>query len=123
MKALLKRLGAAWDAFDAEDDPAEPFYDPVHLGGVLIVAMVVAGALFWLLWTLLVFEGGLFPKLGALLDLALSRRSLAELGYRGAWDRGVFEGWLGNSVAAALAVLLCASLHRLHARAASRRRK
>ena len=106
-----------------EHDPAEPHYDPVHLGGVLVVTLVVAGALFWLLWTLLVFEGGIFPKLGALLDLALSRRTLAELGYRGAWDRGVFEGWLGNACAAALAALLCAALHRLHRGPGGRRRQ
>lgn len=59
----------AWKAFTElfEDDGAsEPHYDPVHLAGVLIGVQVVAGALFWLLWTLLVFEGGIGASLKGL---------------------------------------------------------
>jgi cytosine/adenosine deaminase-related metal-dependent hydrolase len=57
MKKALKRLSALAEAFDAEDDPRESHFDPVHLGAVLVVSLVAIGALYWLLWTLLVYEG------------------------------------------------------------------
>lgn len=116
MKALqaLRRL---LDRLDADDDPAEPAYDPVQLGGTLIVSMIAAGALFWLLWSLLVFEGGIFVKLRALLELAFGGKSLAELGWRGPHEPGVFEGWLGNACAFALLVGTIFAIDRLFAAA------
>jgi hypothetical protein len=50
--------------FEDEDDPAEPHYDPVHLAVVLVATQVVIGALYWLLWTLFVYEGGIARKPG-----------------------------------------------------------
>ncbi len=62
----MKELWKRWvELFEAEDDPAEPHYDPVHLAVVLIAAQVVVGALYWLLWTLFVYEGGIARKPGA----------------------------------------------------------
>jgi hypothetical protein len=61
MKDIWKR----WvELFEAKDDPAEPHYDPVHLAVVLVAAQVVVGALYWLLWTLFVYEGGIALKPG-----------------------------------------------------------
>lgn len=106
---------------DAEDDPGEPFYDPVHLGGVLVVTMVAAGALYWLLWTLLVYEGGLFLKVHAALDVLLTSRTLADYGCRaGPGGLGVFEGWVGNAAALALAALALAGLRGLYQESARR---
>jgi hypothetical protein len=56
MKSPWKRWVAL---FEDKDDPAEPHYDPVHLAVVLVACQVVIGALYWLLWTLFVYEGGL----------------------------------------------------------------
>lgn len=95
----------AWKAFTAlfeDDDPAEPRYDPVHLAGVLVGAQVAAGALFWLLWTLLVFEGGIALKLGVLLRGPRTPESL--------------EGLWGNLAALAAAAGLLVALHRAYFR-------
>ncbi|HEX4047683.1 MAG TPA: hypothetical protein VH309_07610 [Elusimicrobiota bacterium] len=56
MKSVWKRWVAL---FEDKDDPSEPHYDPVHLAEVLVACMVVIGALYWLLWTLFVYEGGI----------------------------------------------------------------
>ena len=47
-----------WVALFEDESPDEPRFDPVHLGAVLVGTQVAAGALFWLLWSLLVYEGG-----------------------------------------------------------------
>lgn len=95
----------AWKGFTdlfEDDDPAEPRYDPVHIAGVLIAAQVVVGALFWLLWTLLVFEGGLASKLGALLA--------------GPRDAETLRGLWGNLASLALSLGLVVVLHKLDRR-------
>ncbi|HVC09956.1 MAG TPA: hypothetical protein VNH15_08480 [Elusimicrobiota bacterium] len=110
--SFLRRAGAAVAAlFDADDDPEEPFYDPVHLGAVLVGAMAAAGALYWLLWTLLVYEGGLFIKLGAAWAVAFGGKTLKDFGYNGSFDPGVFQGWLGNAGALVFCLLALAGLY------------
>ncbi|MBI3296624.1 MAG: hypothetical protein HYZ75_00555 [Elusimicrobia bacterium] len=103
VRDALTRLRVLVESFDDEPPAGEPLYDPVHIGGVLVSVMAAAGALYWLLWTAFVFEGGIAVKAGAVLRLA-GGASLASLGYEGPWDRGAFEGWAGNIAA----VLLCA---------------
>ena len=99
--------------FGDEDDADEPFFDPVQLGAVCIVCLVVIGALYWLLWTLLVYEGGLPAKLRAGLAVLFTSRTLKDFGYEGTpYAMGAFEGWAGNLAALALCVLaLWALLH------------
>lgn len=90
MKSIWKRWVAL---FEAEDDPARPHYDPVHLAVVLVAVQVVIGALYWLLWTLFVYEGGIVagPRLAhvvalgasALIVAALYKADLREAGRRG----------------------------------------
>lgn len=124
VKKAAKGVSAVLKRLDAEDDPAEPFYDPVHLGAVLIVNLVVIGALYWLLWTLLVFEGGLFVKISAGLNVLLTSKTLADYGYRGSpYAMGAFEGWVGNVIALAITLLVIAALHRLYWDAAKRHEK
>ena len=124
LKKAAQAARKALEAFDAEDDPDEPAYDPVHLGGVLTVCLVVVGALYWLLWTLLVYEGGLFLKVRAGLAIAFTSKTLADSGYRGSpYAMGVFEGWVGNAAALLLCVLVLAALHRLYAEARERSAK
>lgn len=108
---------------DAED-PNEPFYDPVHLGAVTLGCMVAVGGLYWLLWTLLVYEGGIFVKLRAAAALLFTSRTLQDLGYVSApYAMGPFAGWLGNLAALLLSLLLVAALSRAYRAAARRARR
>lgn len=97
----LERLRAAVESLDDEPPAGTPLYDPVHVGGVLVSVLAALGALYWLLWTALVYEGGVFLKCAALLKLA-GGAAAAELGYEGPWNRGAFEGLLGNAAATLL---------------------
>lgn len=111
------RLWRAWVSLFEPDAPDEPRFEPAHLAAVLVGAQVAAGGLFWLLWTLLVYEGGLPAKLGPALSVLAGRARLADYGWTGAPDQqGVFEGWLANLAALLLAALLLAALHRLDRR-------
>ena len=60
----ISSLWRRWVELFEEEGPDEPRYDPIHLATVLVAAQVVVGALFWLLWTLMVYEGGLGAKDG-----------------------------------------------------------
>jgi hypothetical protein len=115
-------LNRVLEAFEAEDDPAEPKYDPFHLGAALLLALTAVGALYWMLWTLLVYEGGLFAKILPAAQVALRLKTAADFGWRGPWDRGVFEGWAGNLGALVACVLAVTALHRLYAEADRRAR-
>jgi hypothetical protein len=126
----LKRLAlSTWDAFlgffSDEEDPDEPFYDPVHLGAVCIVCLVVIGALYWLLWTLLAYEGGLFPKVHATLAVLFTSRTLKDFGYEQAppYAMGALEGWVGNVTALGLCVLVLWALLHLYQTAQARSRR
>lgn len=119
MKRAWKTLRAALEAFDAEDETREPRYDPAHLGAAIVLALIAIGVLYWILWTLLVYEGGLFSKLAPTARVLLGA-SPSSLGYKGPWDRGPWEGWLGNLGALAAAAAVLKTLHRLYGRAAGR---
>ena len=121
-KSLLASLKRAVQDFDAEDDPNEPAYDPVHLGLTLILVLVAVGALYWMLWTLLVYEGGLFGKILPGFEVLLRLKTAADFGYRGPWDRGLFEGWIGNLGGLVACALAVSALHRLYFKAARRAR-
>lgn len=118
-------LWRRWVAlFEEEEGPDEPRYDPVHLTVVLVATQVAIGALFWLLWTLFVYEGGLPSKVGPFLSVVLGGRRLADYGWTGAPDRqGLFEGWLGNLAALALTALVVVVLQRADARHARRAKR
>jgi hypothetical protein len=72
MTSLWKR----WTALFEEHDEAAPHYDPVHLAVVLIACQVVIGALYWLLWTVFVYEGGIAGRLRLAHVVALALCSL-----------------------------------------------
>ncbi len=112
---MIKRLASRLEALLEDGSPDEPFYDPVHLAGVLLGTLAAVGALFWLLWTLLVFEGGLWPKVRAAAEILLTSKTPADFGYRGPHDRGVFEGWLGNAAALVLTAAALGMLRGLYA--------
>jgi hypothetical protein len=112
-------LWRRWVALFEDEDDSAARYDPFHLAAVLVGCMAAVGALFWLMWTLLVYEGGLPTKLAALVDFVFRGKSLADLGRTGGADReGVFEGWAANLVAFLVSGLLLAALQRLDRRRA-----
>ena len=115
----MKRALAWLDwLFDDTEDPEEPVYDPAQLGGAVLITFTAMGLLYWLLWTLLVFEGGFFSKIGPALGILLTSKTLRDYGYEGPWNRGAFEGWFGNSCAFVFAVAIIAALAVLYRRAA-----
>ena len=112
---LALRLWAGVLDFFSDDDSDEPFYDPVHLGAVCVVSLVAVGGLYWLLWSLLVYEGGLFPKVSAGLSVLFTSRTLADFGTEQApYALGAFAGWVGNLGALLLCALLLWALRSLY---------
>ena len=122
MNALAKVWQSVLDLF-SEDERDEPGYDPVYLGGAVVVTIATLGCLYWLLWTLLVYEGGIFLKFWAVGRLLFTKATLADLGYEGSYAQGDFEGWFGNCAALVLFVVLIAGLRRLYREAAAKRAK
>ena len=112
MRPWLSRLRALVESFDDEPPAGTPLYDPVHIGGVLVCFLAAVGALYWLLWTAFVYEGGIAVKAAAAARVAFTGAALADLGYEGPWDQGAFEGWRGNLAAT---LLIPAVLWVLHA--------
>jgi hypothetical protein len=120
MKQALEWLG--W-LFDDTEDPDEPVFDPVQLGAAVLITFTAMGLLYWLLWTLLVFEGGFFPKVLPSLQVLFTSKTMKDFGYQGPWDRGLFEGILGNSVSFILTVAVAWGLRSLYRDAARHQRK
>ena len=104
-----------------EDDPSRPIYDPVHLAAVLVGSLAALGSLYWLLWTLLVYDGGLFSKAGPLFHVLIGSKTLADYGYRGSpYQMGAFRGWMGNLGALVILVGIVIVLHRKYQDAAGK---
>jgi hypothetical protein len=90
----MKGLWKGWAALFEDEAASVPHYDPVHLATVVVACLVAIGALFWLLWTLFVYEGGLFVKLAALVAHDPNDH------------RVTFEGWQANVAAFVLVSLI-----------------
>lgn len=102
------------ELFSDEEGP-EPGYDPVHLGAAVTITLAAIGGLYWLLWTLLVYEGGLEGKAVAVFRLVFTKATLKDLGFEAwAYQAGAFEGLLGNLGALAAAAVVVAVLRRLY---------
>lgn len=102
------------DIFEDTDDPEEVVYDPLHLTGVVMASLAGLGALYWLLWSLLVCEGGIFPKLGALAQIIFTQKTLADFGCQGyPHALGIFEGWIVNLGALGICVIAIVFLESL----------
>lgn len=97
--------------FSEDEDDSSPGYDPVHLGAAVLITITAIGALYWLLWTLLVYEGGLFMKLWAASIVLFTSKTLADVGFAGwPYELGAFEGWFGNLAALAIAVAVARAI-------------
>ncbi len=89
-----KRVLSLWEDGATE---GEPVYDPVHVAAVFVGCMLALGVLFWVLWGLLVCEGGLFTKILPFLQVVFTSRTLKDFGYEGSpYALGIFEGWIVN---------------------------
>ena len=105
---LLKRVWEEALAFFSDEEPAdEPVYDPVHFAAMIVIVIFAIGVLFWLLWTLLVFEGGIFRKVVPALQVLFTHKTLHDFGWVGyPFELGVFEGFIGNIIALILTLAL-----------------
>ena len=93
--------------FSDAEDPDEPVYDPVHIAGLIVIVIFAIGVLFWLLWTLLVFEGGFFRKIIPALEVLFTKKTLHDFGWVGyPFELGIFEGFIANTVAFLLTIVL-----------------
>jgi hypothetical protein len=114
MNALKKAWDWLVDVTEGEDGPDEVVYDPLHVAGVVIGCLCAFGVLFWLLWSLLVCEGGFFGKVVPFLQVLLTSKTLKDFGYEGyPYQLGLFEGWIVNLVAFVLTVALVAGVWRV----------
>ena len=105
--------GSFLDALNHEPGAEEVIYDPADLAGVLVLCLTGMGVLYWLLWALLVCEGGIFVKVFPFLQVVFTDKTWSDFGYRGyPYQLGVFEGWVVNLGALALAAGALAFLWR-----------
>jgi len=107
------RRYVAW-LFGEDVSPDDVVYDPVHVAIVLVVVPAVSGILYWLLWSLLVCEGGIFVKIVPLFQVLLTSKTWSDFGYEGyPYKLGIFEGWVVNVTALALLMLALAVLWKI----------
>lgn len=91
---------AVLDLWENDDTTDAIVYDPVHVAAVVVGCLFAAGILFWDLWALLVFEGGLFTKVVPFLKVIFTSKTLKDFGYEGyPYALGIFEGWIVNLTA------------------------
>ncbi len=108
MKKLFKDIS---DFFSDVEDPSAPRYDPVHIGAMIVLVLFANTILFRLLWSLLVFGGGLQVKIFPFLQMIFTSKTAADFGYIGyPYAMGVFEGWITNLVAFILMIGAIVSL-------------
>ena len=97
MKKVIANIA---DFFSDKEDPNEPGYDPVHIGAMIVLVLFANTLLFWLLWSVLVFGGGLQAKVVPVLQLVFTSKTAADFGYVGyPYEMGIFEGWITNVTA------------------------
>jgi len=112
------KLSCVWDRvldlMEGEVFPEEVVYDPVRVGAVIVGCFSFLGVLFWLLWVLLVCQGGLFSKILPFFHVVFTSKTLRDFGYEGyPYQLGVFEGWIVNLGALILSMIVLSGLWRL----------
>ena len=88
------------------EDENEINYNPVHFAGMIVLTLFGITIFFWLFWSLLVYENGIFQKIIPFLQLIFSNKKLKDFGYYGWFDAGIFEGWITNLSALLLFFIL-----------------
>ena len=96
------------DFFSDEENPDEPICDPVHVAILIISVLFTIGIVFWLLWSLLVYEGGLAKKVVPAFQVLFTQKTLEDFGWVGyPFELGIFQGFITNIVAL---ILTCVAL-------------
>ena len=114
MNVLKKIWGEVLRFFSDEEDPNEPIYDPVHIAAMIVIVIFTIGALFWLLWTLLVFEGGFLVKIIPAFRVLFTSKTLHDFGWVGyPYELGIFEGFIANTIAFILTIALIVGVWRV----------
>ncbi|RLD17276.1 MAG: hypothetical protein DRI36_04195 [Caldiserica bacterium] len=96
MKILKEIWKIVVDIFEEEE---EVEYDPVHIGGMIILTIFFMAIIYWDLWALIVYKGGIFKKIIPFFSIIFTSKTLKDYGYSFFWDAGVFDGWLTNLIA------------------------
>jgi hypothetical protein len=104
MRELVLKIGKGLlEFFSDEENSEEAGYDPVHVGAMIVTVFFALTVLFWLLWSLLVFGGGLQAKIVPFLSVLFTAKTFGDFGYVGyPYEMGIFEGWVTNVVALVL---------------------
>ena len=104
---MKKYLDTVLSLFSDEENVDEPGYEPAHIAGVIVVTLFAMAVLFWLLWALLVFGGGIQAKISPLAQVMFTAKTVKDFGYIGyPYAMGVFEGWVTNLAALIISILL-----------------
>ncbi len=108
---MKKVINNILEFFSDKEDTKLPKYDPVHFGGMIILTIFAISLLFWLLWSLLVFGGGIQAKIIPFFQIVFTSRTAADFGYVGyPYEMGIFEGWITNVVALILLISVIAGI-------------
>jgi hypothetical protein len=104
---LKKIFSLILDLFSDEEVQGEAGYDPVHVGIMIVSVLFGISILFWLLWSLMVFRGGIQAKALPFLQMVFTSKTAADFGYVGyPFEMGIFEGWITNAAALFFLMLL-----------------
>ncbi len=100
MKNMLEKLRKGLTDLFSDREEEGPGYDPVHIAAMIVLVLLALTLLFWLLWALFVFGGGIQAKIIPFIRVAFTAKTAADFGYVGyPYEMGVFEGWPTNLVA------------------------
>ena len=110
---IKKYIKDFYDFFgDDAIKPDEPAYDPVHVAAMIVLVLVGMAVLFWLLWALMVCEGGVFIKIIPFIQVVFTKKTLQDFGYEGyPYELGIFEGWIVNLSALIILIGLIIGIH------------
>jgi hypothetical protein len=104
---MKKFIEGILDFFSDEENPEEAGYDPSHLAAMIVLVLFSMTVLFWLLWALLVFNGGIQSKIIPSCKVLFTGKTAADFGYIGyPYEMGAFEGWVTNVVALVFLMLV-----------------
>lgn len=96
-KPFWRRAWRGYLSLFEEERTDEPGYDPADLAAAIVYFFFGIGILYWTLWCLWMYKGGLFAKILPFLSVVFTSRTLADYGYEGwPYELGVFEGWMVN---------------------------
>ncbi|PKN01182.1 MAG: hypothetical protein CVU77_06240 [Elusimicrobia bacterium HGW-Elusimicrobia-1] len=87
----------------------------VYLAGNVVLTLFFINIFFWLLWTLIVYKGGIFIKIIPALRALFTSKTIADFGYEGyPFEMGVFDGWPENIVALAFTLIFIELCRRVY---------